>query len=757
MKKYFYLLISLLSVILQSNAQKEAWNWYFGNTCALNFSTGAPLPLFNSIMNQYEGSASISDAMGNLLFYTDGMIVVDSTHVVMPNGSGLMGNNSANQSALIIPNPANPAKYYVFSNSTFSLYVSEVDMTLNGGKGDVVLATKNTLVNPSCSEKLAGVRHANGNDFWVMVHGTGNTTFYAYLVSAAGVNLTPVTTSTGIIDVGAIGQMQFSPDGKKCAFGTYGGTHNCGIFDFDAATGVISNPIDIPVTNQVYGLSFSPNSRFLYRGHNPFGSAIYQYDCNAGNAAAVIASEVLVGSGFSNDEGHLQIGPDKKVYLARDGLSNLGVIEYPDSPGVACGFNAVGPSLGGKFCGLGLPNFQAAYFNNNALIENFCLGDTTTFVVSDSVILAAAAWDFGDPASGPLNVSYNYNTTHYYSAPGTYNVQLIVVYLNLSADTLTYPVTIYPAPQPNLGADSTLCIGQSYSLDPGAFNTYVWNNGSTTNSITATNSGTYTVVVTDVNGCKNADSVAVTFVPCANVIINIAATDSIFCDKNCINFTDLTQNNPYSWMWYFTGASPSTSTDQNPQGICYNNYGTFDVTLVACNNVGCDSIIFPAFITEFQLPPAPVATLNNNVLSSTSAFSYQWLVVGDTTIYSTAQSFTPTVNGLYYVLISDSNGCQVPSNVVGFYLGISQLGVSELTLFPNPAGNLLYIQTSFPSQSELTVTIYDATGRVVFPLQPLLQGADGRVSINLKNLSSGIYHLEVIQKNSVARVKFLKE
>ncbi|MBK8845766.1 MAG: T9SS type A sorting domain-containing protein [Bacteroidetes bacterium] len=757
MKKYFYLLIGVLSIAQLAIAQKEAWNWYFGNTCALNFSTGAPLPLFNSIMNQYEGSSSISDATGNLLFYTDGVIVVDSTHAIMPNGTGLMGNSSANQSALIIPNPGNPSKYYLFSNSTFSLYFSEVDMTLNGGKGDVVLATKNTLVNPSCSEKLAGVKHANGVDFWVMVHGTGNSTFYAYLVSAAGVTLTPVTTSIGIVDIGAIGQMQFSPDGKKCAFGTYGGTNNCGIFDFDAATGIVSNPIDIPVSNQVYGLSFSPNSRFLYRGHNPFGSAIYQYDCNAGSAAAVIASEVLVGSGFSNDEGHLQIGPDNKVYLARDGLSNLGVIEYPDSPGVACGFNAVGPSLGGKFCGLGLPNFQSAFFNNNAQIENFCLGDTTTFVVSDSVILAAVSWNFGDPGSGPLNTSFNYSAAHYYSAAGTYNVQLIVVYLNLSIDTLVYPITIYPAPQPNLGPDSTLCIGQSYMLDPGAFNTYLWSNGSTAGNITTLNSGTYTVTVTDINGCKSADSVALIYTACANVIVNIAANDSLFCDKNCIDFTDLTQNSPYSWMWYFTGASPATSTDQNPQNICYNNYGTFDVTLVACNNVGCDSVVFPAFITEFQLPVAPVATLNNNVLSSTSAFSYQWFIVGDTTVYSTAQTYTPTVSGNYYVLIADSNGCQVPSNVVGFYLGISQLNQSDMVLFPNPAGNSLYIQTGVVTNSAITITIYDASGRIVYNQQQLLQGVNGQLKIDLKNISSGLYTLEVVQKNSVARVKFAKE
>ncbi|MEO5675705.1 MAG: hypothetical protein ABIQ74_13765, partial [Chitinophagales bacterium] len=68
-----------------SSAQKQAWKWYFGYKAAIDFSTGTPAPLFNSAMSQWEGCASIADDNGNLLFYSDGIKVWDSTHTQMPN------------------------------------------------------------------------------------------------------------------------------------------------------------------------------------------------------------------------------------------------------------------------------------------------------------------------------------------------------------------------------------------------------------------------------------------------------------------------------------------------------------------------------------------------------------------------------------------------------------------------------------------------------------------------------------------------
>jgi PKD repeat protein len=46
-----------------------------------------------------------------------------------------------------------------------------------------------------------------------------------------------------------------------------------------------------------------------------------------------------------------------------------------------------------------------------------------------------------------------------------------------------------------------------------------------------------------------------------------------------VNFTDMSYGNPVSWEWSFEGGTPATSSDQNPQGIVYNETGSFDVSL----------------------------------------------------------------------------------------------------------------------------------------------------------------------------------
>ena len=86
-------------------SQGEAANWYFGVNAGLNFSSGAPVLDLNGQLATNEGCGSISDANGDLLFYTDGITVWDKNHNQMPNGFGLLGDPSSTQSGIIIPLP----------------------------------------------------------------------------------------------------------------------------------------------------------------------------------------------------------------------------------------------------------------------------------------------------------------------------------------------------------------------------------------------------------------------------------------------------------------------------------------------------------------------------------------------------------------------------------------------------------------------------------------------------------------------------
>lgn len=142
-------------------AQREAGIWYFGYEAGINFNSGSPVALTNGKLRTKEGCATISDANGKLLFYTDGSTVYNANHQTMPNGTGLLGHSSSTQSAIIVPNPSNPSIYYIFtvdqpddknadSDSTNDkddgkndgLNYSEVNMNLQGGLGDINPAKK---------------------------------------------------------------------------------------------------------------------------------------------------------------------------------------------------------------------------------------------------------------------------------------------------------------------------------------------------------------------------------------------------------------------------------------------------------------------------------------------------------------------------------------------------------------------------------------------------------------------------------------
>ena len=87
MKRLFLLLLCFPLLLFSQN---EGNIWYFGWNAGLDFNSGAPVALTDGQLFTLEGCASISDMNGDLLFYTDGMVVYNKNHVLMPNGSGII-------------------------------------------------------------------------------------------------------------------------------------------------------------------------------------------------------------------------------------------------------------------------------------------------------------------------------------------------------------------------------------------------------------------------------------------------------------------------------------------------------------------------------------------------------------------------------------------------------------------------------------------------------------------------------------------
>src|SRR5688572_29220719 len=102
MAKHWFILVFLLAQSWFLGAQRNNI-WYFGRKAGLNFNQPSATPLHNSAMTADEGSSTICDGNGNLLFYTNGVTIYNRNHQVMLNGDGLLGHLSTMQSGLIVP------------------------------------------------------------------------------------------------------------------------------------------------------------------------------------------------------------------------------------------------------------------------------------------------------------------------------------------------------------------------------------------------------------------------------------------------------------------------------------------------------------------------------------------------------------------------------------------------------------------------------------------------------------------------------
>lgn len=610
-------------------------------------------------MSVTEGCASFSDTSGNLLFYTDGITVWDRAHQVMPNGTGLLGNSSSTQSAIVVPKPgSNYSMFYIFTVDDNAgpdgLRYSEVDMTLNGGFGDITSNKNMFLATPVC-EKVTAIRHGvNVNDFWVIAHEWNTARFFSYLVTSGGVNTTPVISNTGVVHLqNAVtapyqpshGYMKGSVDGSKLAVAVMNAVNMVQVLDFDNTTGQLSNPISMTLRDP-YGIEFSPSGRYLYAAISSNPDTIFQYDLQAAN---IPASKQIAGTTSGTIINALQLANNGKIYGCQYNQSFLSVINNPDTIASACGFAVNAVALTGS-CLNGLPNFFVSLFlNADYTYADTCFNDGTTFNLVYAGSPDSVFWDFDDPLSGALNFSNGTNPQHTFVASGQYDVSCIVYDLGIS-DTVIKTITINALPIVNLGNDTTLCDGQAIQLSAGnaTADSYLWNNSTNNDSLLFTASGQTQnilwVELTD-DGCVNRDSITINSYIYPSINLGI---DTTVCGSNYVLDANPTGTAGYTYLWQdnSTGSTFNVSTPgQNTYSVEVNNNNcksndTIQVTLNAAISAYLGTDIFVC--------PGDTSVLFEQ--SATAFNSYLWSNNATTT------TLTTTTTGLFWLEVT-LNGC----------------------------------------------------------------------------------------------------
>lgn len=577
MKKLGTLTLVLLTHFLF--AQNEGNVWYFGNKIGVDFNNGSPVQLSDSQMEAFEGCASISDANGNLLFYTDGGgqppasgmpggTIWNRNHEVVYEMQGSEGGgNSARQSAVFIPKPGTANIYLLFTMEQIvfdeggpiagqpegrGLSYFEIDLSLNGGLGGIAVADERVLV--PAYEGLCAVRHSNGTDYWIIVRNATTNQLNVFPVTVDGVGSPAVYDAPG----NGSGYIKASPNGQHLFVESDVNT----LYNFDPFSGDISSPVTVDFMGEVG--EFSPNSRYFYGIalellNDSIG--IIQIDLEADDVPA--SANLIATTPFFDENtgglylsGQIQVAPDGNIYFILFNATSsdyfLSAINCPSTSDASVDFFALPltvPDFDSFDSFFGLPNFSNHLFASDTdqltldlgpAEQSVCIGTPVEITAQTNGIIDS--WSTGETT-----------TTISINTPGVYAVTV-----SNDCSVLIDSVTVIPASgtvEVNIQGASFMCEGGSISLEAlgTAGVTYLWSTGSTEESIVVESPDIYRVTVTDGCGATAEDSLAVSRLPIPEA--GIIASGELECPNDQVrlsaNFAVGT-----SLMWS-TGASNS--------------------------------------------------------------------------------------------------------------------------------------------------------------------------------------------------------
>ena len=513
---------------------------------------------------------------------------------------------------------------------------------------------------------------------------------------------------------------------------------------------------------------------------NNYGSASITVLLNAIPSLTITGADSLCRGNSAN----LLVTGASTYSWSSGSLSNIAIV----SPTINTTYTVTGTNQ------LGCSNTKKKYIKVNVLPlpsvtannGTICEGESFTFVPSGAVTYSYSG---GSSVVSPT-VSTTYTVTGF--AP------------NGCADTAIRTINVNAAPILNVNSGA-ICIGESFTITPSGAITYTYSGGS--NVVSPSADASYSVTGTDINGC-------VTIVPAVtNVTVNALPTLTVNSGAIC-NGQSFTITPSGASTYTYSGGSSVVSpladasysisgTDingcissmpavsnvtvyalptltVNSGAIC--NGQSFTITPSGANTYtyssGTDIVTPSASISYsitgtdsngcFSSTPA-VSNVTVNALPGITASSTGTLlcvgetatltVMGPTTYtWSTSENtsvivVSPTVNSVYSVSTIDANYC---SNIAIVTLSVSTctelksniINSEDMLLFPNPTNSILNVSfNTIPQNTK--IELYNSIGALI--LSETMSNKTN--TVNLSELSSGIYFMKVLEGNKVIAVK----
>ena len=407
---------------------------------------------------------------------------------------------------------------------------------------------------------------------------------------------------------------------------------------------------------------------------------------------------------------------------------------------------------------------------------------------NSGTIFSSWSFDWTAPSTnvGPVTFYYAYNVTNNAWNTGGDQIYLadFTVYPSscgsFSSSIQTTDITCYG------DRDGIISVTPTGGIPPYS---YSWNNGLTSSYVDTLGSGTYSIVVSDANGCSDTLTATINEPPLlsntntVNHVTCFGGVDGaiypnvtggvppyIYIWSNGVPFADNVGIPAFTYHLLVFDAngcldSSAVQVTQPPlltsidtvvscgpftwiDGQTYYSSTTLAThSLIASN--GCDSIV----ALDLTVNDIDLTVTNNspNLLSNQSNAQYQWLDCDNsfsTLAGQTNQNFTATSNGNYAVQISYNNCVDTTSCIAVNNVALCQDCEEEISYYPNPVIDFLYIK-NIQKQNDFNIQILDLSSKI------LVTSKDSR--LDLTSLASGVYIVKIYNNSQELKFKILKD
>jgi murein DD-endopeptidase MepM/ murein hydrolase activator NlpD len=372
-------------------------------------------------------------------------------------------------------------------------------------------------------------------------------------------------------------------------------------------------------------------------------------------------------------------------------------------------------------------------------VASITAGGPTTFCPGGSVMLTAGAANTYFWSNG---ITTQHNTV---SVSGNFAVTVSDAN-GCTAVSAPASVMVYSNPVATISANGlpVFCQGQSIMLGAGAAAAYLWSTGATTQDITVSVGGNYTVQVTDVNGCKATSAVLAITVNPLPVATITASGSTTFCQGSSVVLTAGAASQ-YTW-----------SNGATTQSTVVSVAGSYVVTVT--NVSGCTASASPETVSVTIPQNGLAIQLKHDSLIAPYSLPVYWYVAGNLAPIDSGSIHHCKQTGDYHAVGQDANGCAATSGTLHVVCNPSSTGtvddLSGIRVYPNPAMDFIYVDGVDIENGVYIISLKNMIGQVVLSEYVVVESNTVQKHLALSNLPAGLYLLSIErgQKSKIIKV-----